>query len=99
MKIEVEVDYKVSPEELAVAFCDMDCGRQAEFFNAVAREVKGWPGSFAIQLQAVTDEKCLTDAARYIMFQIGAYGPLGSKSEDSRILDALDTGHEPGSWP
>lgn len=94
MKIELVVDYKISPEELAVAFCEMDCGRQAEFFNAMAREAKGWPGPFSVQMQAVTDEKSLSDGARYIMSQIGAYGPLGARS-----FALLEERHEPGSWP
>lgn len=97
MKIAVEVDYEVSPEELAVAFCQMTSDEQAEFFNTIAREARGWNAPFAYQLQAITDEDTLSCEARYIMHQIGQYSPVGAKSENFSLL--AEHKHEPGSWP
>ncbi len=35
----------LSPAELASIFAQMDSGQQAAFFDALAEEVKDWPGT------------------------------------------------------
>ena len=75
-KITRTIDVNPSPEELAVAFATMGSDDQAEFFNAVAAEVEGWPNgmsSWVMQLQYINTDEGLTDEARHIMETIGEY--------------------------
>jgi hypothetical protein len=67
----------VLPEEAAGIFASFDSTEQVEFFNALARYIhenyQNQDGSFAMQMQYVTDEDLLTNDARYIMAIIGEY--------------------------
>lgn len=73
MRIDIDMAYETSPEEIAVEFANATSEWQAEFFNALFREVKAWEHPFAFQLQAITDEPELTDGARAVMDAIGKY--------------------------
>lgn len=73
IKRNVEVEIKPTAEELAKSFADAGGHFQAEFFNALAEEVKTWKMDFCFQLQHITDEGGLTDEGRGIMEQIGEY--------------------------
>lgn len=64
------VQVKLTPEDIAVVFCEMFSDDQARFFNRVAELVKEWDEPFSMQLQAIT-EKGLTPEARFIMRKIG----------------------------
>jgi len=69
------IDVTPTPDELASEFADMDAEQQAMFFSELARITDKWDNPFCFQLQAITDNPALTDEARYIMTQIGEYGP------------------------
>lgn len=68
-----QVPVKLTPEDVAQMFCEMDSNEQARFFNEIAETVKGWDQPFSFQLQAVTDKPELTSQARNVMAQIGIY--------------------------
>lgn len=70
----IQVEVLPTPFELAEMFCEFDSTLQADFFDAIAVIVEnGWDRDFLFQLQAITDEKSLTENARQIMSQIGEY--------------------------
>ena len=70
--------FKLTPSELASEFASMDDGEQAEFFSELAAITAEWDKPFCTQLQAVTKNSVLTSEGRYIMEQIGEYGPLAA---------------------
>lgn len=63
-----------TPLELAQVFCGMDANDQADFFQAIAHEVEKWDRPFCFQLQAIIDNKRLSQSGAFIMIQIGDYG-------------------------
>jgi len=76
----IDLTIEMVAEELAAAHSDT----QAQFFNRFAESVGKWdnaPGSFAMQLQAITDEECLTDEARSVMSLIGEYSEQAAVTE------------------
>lgn len=73
MKQQITIDIELTPEELAISFCDMPLADQAKFFNVLAEQVTYWNGSLNSQLHSIAAEDTLTPAARYLMQQIGAY--------------------------
>lgn len=65
-----------TPEDLAEAFCNLDSEGMAKFFNAMPGEVERWAGIWEYQLACVVSEYNpvrLTDEARVMMGQLGAY--------------------------
>ncbi len=73
MSIERTIYIDPNPQELAKSFAEMNGDQQAEFFSALAAEVKEWSNPFCIQLQWITDSAALTEEARTLMEQIGEY--------------------------
>jgi len=62
--------------EVAAAFVEMDSSAQAGFFSIIAQHVNKWKcgmGSFAMQLQYVTESTHLSDGGREVMRAIGEY--------------------------
>jgi hypothetical protein len=69
----IDIELKLTPQEIAQEFCNTDSKEQALFFNSVADISSKWRGPFCCQLQAITDEECLTNEGRFVMEQIGNY--------------------------
>jgi hypothetical protein len=69
----IDVNLRLTAEELAQEFCNMNSVEQAEFFNHIDAISSTWAAPFCFQLQAITDEECLTSEGRFIMEQIGNY--------------------------
>jgi hypothetical protein len=66
----------VTPELAAEMFAIMNAHKQAIFFNKLAELISKWDngmGSFAMQLQYITDEEELTTEGRRVMELIGEY--------------------------
>ncbi len=84
---------QVTPELAAEMFAAMDSEQQAQFFNHVADVSSRWrsgEGSFAMQLQYITDEDGLTLAGRRVMQYIGEYSHWGLVPHaDRTFLDSL----------
>jgi len=70
-----EVEIKLTGEEVASLFWDMDEKEQCAFFN----ELGGFSG-LPMQLQAVTDCSVLNPSGRFAMTRIGEYGPTTTKT-------------------
>jgi hypothetical protein len=70
---EVEVDFCLSPEDLAEAFAGMISDDQATFLSHVAHLSDQWEGLLVMQLQYISDSKNLTDKGRKLMELIGEY--------------------------
>lgn len=45
MGVEMKVDVKLTPQEVAILFCDMNGEDQADFFSAIADISAEWPGA------------------------------------------------------
>lgn len=71
-----------TPDELASEFCEMDSEAQVVFFNALAEQVAKWDKPFCFQLAYVSSNDHLTDEARYVMQQIGEYGPKTNQEDE-----------------
>jgi len=69
----ITIEIHPTPEELAEIFCDMVSADQARFFNTIHEISSKWSAPFCFQLQAITDDKELSDNGRYIMKEIGEY--------------------------
>jgi len=84
---------EVTPDIVAEMFAVMDSEQQAQFFNRVAEVASHWrsgEGSFAMQLQYITDEDGLTLAGRRVMQYIGEYSHWGLVPHaDRTFLDSL----------
>ncbi len=84
---------EVTPDIVAEMFAVMDSEQQAQFFNRVADVASRWrsgEGSFAMQLQYITDEDGLTLAGRRVMQYIGEYSHWGLVPHGDRtFLDSL----------
>lgn len=74
MKYTVDVDIKLTPEQIASEFCDIDEHEQAEVFNHIALLSSQWNRDFCFQLQAVICSHKLTEEGKQIMRKIGEYG-------------------------
>lgn len=67
----IEVKVGLSPEKLADLFWEMNCHKQAAFFNRLALVAP--PAKLCMQLQWVNDSELLTHGARSAMGTIGEY--------------------------
>lgn len=76
IKRQIEVELNITPEELAKVFCEFDCTKQAQFFNAIADEVKTWEYSFPFQMSFVSSDDALLPKGKSIMQIIGEYGDI-----------------------
>lgn len=65
---------EIPADELARLFCESTDVEQAKFFNAIAKEVEGWPFPFPFQMASVERNGLLTDEARQVMRDIGEFG-------------------------
>ena len=74
------ISVTVTPAEAARLFACFNSTDQAHFFNSLALHIEAhYPnkiGSWAMQLQYVTDDPALTPAARNVMEIIGEYAKL-----------------------
>jgi hypothetical protein len=75
MKIErqIDVNIKLTVEEVAKAFFEMNDSQQAKFFNEVGSLFHIKSCSLPMQMQYVTDSSDLDDIGRYVMSKIGEY--------------------------
>ena len=76
---QLDVSIKLTIEDIANGFCDMDAEHQADFFNVVAENIKKWDSAFVFQLQSVTVAENLTDDGRQVMREIGEYSSKDNK--------------------
>ena len=67
------IDIKLTPQETAAAFCEMDAEDQCRFFNAIGANIGGWIAPFSVQLQGMIDTSRLSKEGRYVMQKIGEY--------------------------
>jgi hypothetical protein len=75
IKRQIDFECKITPEELAREFCEMDNVEQAEFFNEIAKIVKlEWSSNFCFQLQSIMDSGTLDEGGINIISQFGEYG-------------------------
>jgi len=67
--------WKMSPEDVAELFMQLDDSEMARFFSELENiEWKAWETPFVFQLQAVIDSECLQWGGKNKMEQIGNYG-------------------------
>lgn len=71
---ESQIAFKLTPEELANEFCEMDANEQAEFFNSVGFKTSLWDKHLVFQLQAIVDTHKLSPNGRWFMRTVGEYG-------------------------
>jgi hypothetical protein len=70
------IEIRLSPSELAEAFCEMNDEEQADFFIKVSEYARAWPepGAFSIQLFNIGRHlrtcSCATDDARQVVRDI-----------------------------
>lgn len=76
------VEVKLTPEDVARLFCQMNNEEQAQFFNEIAEVVETWTQPFAYQLQAIANAPELTQKGRGIMAQIGNYDYTNNPEPD-----------------
>lgn len=69
----IEVDIKISVEELAKEFAALYSDEQAKFFSVVSEIVAEWKRPFVFQLQFISESEELTPRGRRLMQQIGEY--------------------------
>jgi hypothetical protein len=77
MKREITINVDPSPEELAQELWSLDADTQAKVLSSLAELVKDDFMSLNMQLQYVTDSKCLSLAARELMSRLGDYSVKG----------------------
>lgn len=69
----VTAEIELHGKDVAEFFCRLDSREQAEFFNEIANFVKGWDGTFDMQMHNVSSEFRLQRSGRKIMRTIGEY--------------------------
>lgn len=70
----------ITPGLVAELFTNLGLDGQARFFNHIDKVASTWTyggGSWAMQLQAITDDDGLTLAGRRVMQEIGEYSHWG----------------------
>jgi hypothetical protein len=78
MQIIIDGNIKeITPEIVALLFCEMDAKGQAIFFNHVDSLASVWSAPLCFQIQAITDEHGLTLGGRRVMQMIGDYSHWG----------------------
>jgi hypothetical protein len=70
----VNINIKLTPEQLAEEFAGMTSANQAAFFNHISKIASPW---INMQLQHITEEDNLTLAGRRVMHSIGEYSHWG----------------------
>lgn len=73
-KITTEVTIEPTPQQLAEAFCSMDCDEMAQFFNSIYNRTQEWDSpatGFEYQVAGIVMDKWLTDGGKYIMETLG----------------------------
>lgn len=70
MKQTIEIDIELTPERMAVLFCEMDSEAQAQFFNAVARLSAQWAVPAFKQWDAMPED--LTKEGAALLRQMAA---------------------------
>lgn len=73
MLVNVTVNYDPTPEQIAEEFCDLHQDGQAKFLNKIAEIFNLKNNSLPMQLEYITQEKSLTNEARYLMNLFGDY--------------------------
>lgn len=85
---------EITPEHIAILFCNLDSEEQAKFYNICGEIGTKWrdeKGGWCFQLQAITDEKCLTYGGRRFMQEVGEYSHWGLVPHASKAyLENLD---------
>jgi hypothetical protein len=68
----INIKISLSIKEMAITFCDMDCDKQAEFFNQISENVAAsWRASFKEQVEFIHSSPVLTLEGLEIMKQLG----------------------------
>lgn len=69
----INVEFEITPTELAYQFCLMDAEEQAEFINIAGRTASLWNRTLSFQLQAIVDTGKLNNYGKEFMRKIGDY--------------------------
>ena len=83
MIVNVSVNYEPTPEQVAEEFCDLYQDGQARFLNRVAEIFNRKNNSLPMQLEYITQEKSLTNDARYLMVLFGDYANQNLNNKES----------------
>lgn len=69
----IEVNFTLSPQELAAEFCDFDQDQMAIFFNEIFEnsQQEGW--SLRDQIEAVVNSDKLSSGGKSTMIEIGQH--------------------------
>jgi hypothetical protein len=73
MKVNKDIEFELTPEQVAEAFINADHEFQSKALNSMARLIAEWDKPFCFQLSAVSQNRNLTDEARSMMGEIGEY--------------------------
>jgi hypothetical protein len=73
MKVKKDIEFELTPAQVAEAFIEADHEFQVEALNSMARLIAEWGKPFCFQLSAVSQDRNLTYAARSMMREIGEY--------------------------
>jgi len=76
IKKNIDVEFKITPYELAEQFCDMWSTEQVEFFNAIGLISSKWDHDIIFQLQSVVDTGRLDANGINVMRKIGEYSVI-----------------------
>lgn len=68
------VDVKITPEELAATFCEMDSGEQAAFFAAIKPISDKWPGA-GLCWQSCEINRGLSEDGRTVLETLASHLP------------------------
>lgn len=79
----VEINIRLTPEQLAEEFAGMSSDKQAAFFNHISKIASPW---LNMQLQHITEENNLTLGGRRVMQYIGEYSHWGIVCELTKQL-------------
>ena len=92
------VDVKLTPVQIAEAFCDLDDESQAQFFIEAARIMSTWPEPAARVMQAhaigrhLRDCPCSTYEARALVSDIAASASCNQFKPPAKCFDKFAQG-------
>jgi len=76
LKKNIDVEFKITPIELAEQFCEMWSTEQADFFNAIGIISSTWDSDLVFQLQSIVDTGRLDANGINVMRKIGEYSVI-----------------------
>jgi len=76
LKKNIDVEFKITPIELAEQFCEMWATEQADFFNSIGIISSTWDSDLVFQLQSIVDTGRLDANGINVMRKIGEYSVI-----------------------